>query len=158
MKAYILSIAGVILLSAVVTVIAPSGKMGKFVKGTMKLFILVVMLAPLIGWVQGKGVPLGSPAEVETDAGYLDSCADYLESQDEKEIESYIQETYKLNASVESERARSDLFPLRKIRVILQKDGITAEDERIYIVSSLMETLNARYGAETEVMWLSPTS
>ena len=37
MKAYILSIAGVVLLSAVITIIAPSGKMGKFLRGAVKL-------------------------------------------------------------------------------------------------------------------------
>ena len=48
MKAYILSIAGAVLLSAVITIISPSGKMGKFIKGTSKLLILVIMLAPVI--------------------------------------------------------------------------------------------------------------
>ena len=43
MKAYILSIAGVVLLAAVITIIAPGGKMGKFLKGAVKLVILFVM-------------------------------------------------------------------------------------------------------------------
>ena len=46
MKAYVLSIAGIVLVIAAVTIISPSGKMGKFIKGAGRLFILAVMVAP----------------------------------------------------------------------------------------------------------------
>ena len=44
MKAYVLSIAGIVLVIAAVTIISPSGKMGKFIKGAGRLFILAVMV------------------------------------------------------------------------------------------------------------------
>ena len=69
MKAYILAIAGAVLLSAVVAVIAPSGKMGKFVRGITKLFILLVMLSPLVSFLlKGATFDFGTDALAEDTA------------------------------------------------------------------------------------------
>ena len=97
MKAYILSIAGAVLLSAVITIISPSGKMGKFIKGTSKLLILVIMLAPVISVFSGKSISLES-GTVGTDTGYLESCAKILEERDEESIRVYLLEEFACRA------------------------------------------------------------
>ena len=74
MRAYILSIAGIVLISAVVSMIAPSGKMGKFIRGTTKLLILLVMLGPIISWVEGKRELSLSSSNIRTDEAYLERC------------------------------------------------------------------------------------
>ena len=75
MKAYILSIVGVILLTAVITIIAPHGKMEKFLKGTAKLVVLGALIAPIAGFLTEK-VPSLSTAEIGTDTAYLEYCAE----------------------------------------------------------------------------------
>ena len=71
MKAYILSIVGVILLTAVITIIAPHGKMEKFLKGTAKLVVLSALIAPIAGFLTEKAPSL-SAAEIGTDTAYLE--------------------------------------------------------------------------------------
>lgn len=151
MKAYILSIAGVVLISAIVTIIAPNGKMGKFVKGTVRLFILVVMLAPFIGWIRGREFKALESANIGEDSAYLAHCRESIEAEDTREIAAYISETFEVSAQVEVIREDSAYFPLSKISVKVDWDGINGGDERIHIMTCIQEALTARYGAETEV-------
>ncbi len=150
MKAYILSIAGVILLSAVISVIAPSGKTGKFIKGTVRLFILAVMLAPLFGWVK-KGEPpaISENAAISEDEGYLMACAELLATQDEREIEAYLREQFGVEGEVRVERGAEPTFPRKKICITLS--GIIGEDGRIHIMTRVKEGVQQKFGGEVEV-------
>ena len=81
MTGYILSIAGVVLLSALVAMIAPSGKMGEFLKGVTKLVTLFILLAP-IGKLAAGDEFIFSVGKIETDEAYLAYCAQELSAQD----------------------------------------------------------------------------
>lgn len=93
MTGYILSIAGVVLLSALVAMIAPSGKMGEFLKGVTKLVTLFILLAP-IGKLAAGDEFIFSVGKIETDEAYLAYCAQELSAQDEAEIVLWLDETY----------------------------------------------------------------
>lgn len=141
MKAYILSVAGIILLSAVITLICPAGKMGKSIKGAARLLILFVMLSPFISATER--LPEGEIAE---DPAYLAACAGLLEAEDEQTLSAYIYETYALSASVNAERESSTPFSLKKITVRLDLSGINGESERIHMVTRVKEDLEKLYG------------
>ena len=151
MKTYILAIAGVILLSAVVTMIAPSGKMGKFVKGTMKLVILVVMISPAISWVKSGKLDLPASTSVRLDEGYLEACSARLEAADEEEIGAYIAEQFSVDCTVKVTRSDDAPFSREKILITVDAAGIIGTDEHIHIVTCIREAIEARYGAHTEV-------
>ena len=86
MKAYVLSIAGIVLVIAAVTIISPSGKMGKFIKGAGRLFILAVMVAPFATFFGEKKDTFFHTEEINTDENYLLHCVQILSEQDEEEI------------------------------------------------------------------------
>lgn len=152
METYILALAGVIILSAVVACIAPSGKMGKFIGGMTKLLPLVVMIAPLIGLVKGDGLALSEAAgSVESDAGYFAACAARLESADEAEISAYLGEKFSVSAQVESVRGAEPPFRREKIKILVAPDGINGEDERIHILTRIREAVEADFGCDAEV-------
>ncbi len=150
MKAYILSIAGVVILSAVVAIICPNGKMGTFVKGCTRLFVLVVMISPLVGWIR-TGKPALETGELEEDPAYLAACAHLLEERDEAAIAAYLSDEFSLSAEVDATRAASAYFPLEKIKVKLDLSGINEEEARIYIMTRVKEALETQYGTEAEV-------
>ncbi len=150
MKAYILSIAGAVLLSAVVTVLAPNGKMGKFVKGTMKLLILIVMLSPLAGFLSGGDFSLSS-GTVGTDSGYLSQCAAMLEREDETVIKNYLSEEFGIGAEVTTERAEESGFSLKSVYVKITDFGIIGQDEHIDIMTKIAEALSEKYGCRAVV-------
>lgn len=150
MKGYILSLAGIVLLSAVITVILPSGKMGKFIKGAMKLFTLVVLVSPFVkDW--DKSIPLYTEKSINMDEEYLSSCATTLAEEDERAIREALVQSFSVEAEVEVERKAEAKFPLEKISVKITDFGIIGQDEHIYILSRIEEELSKKYGCETEV-------
>ncbi len=149
MGAYILSIAGVILISAVISIIAPSGKMGKFVKGMTRLFIFVVLVAPFVKLVKEPETVL-TGAEIGVDEGYLDAYSSMLSRTEAEDIAAYLKEKYGVRAKVEVRRLPEDLS-YEKITVCVTDFGINGEETHIDILSSIAECLYARYGCMTEV-------
>ena len=147
MKTYILAIAGTVLLSAVVTIIAPSGKMGKFIKGACKLMILVVLLAPVGSWIKEKTFPFPS-SEIKTDGAYLQTCADLLSERDEKEIVDYLATEFGVAARVAVVRATDGVFAREKVSAEIYDFGIIGQDEHIDTLSRIKNALETRYGCE----------
>ncbi len=150
MKTYVLCVAGAVLLAAVVTVICPSGRMGKFVRGMGKLVILAVLLSPLPS-LFGKGLFRFSDASVRTDAGYLRRCADLLEQRDAPAVEAYIMDTFGAQSAASTEREAKEGFALLKITVKITNDGINGQDGHINIVTRVKEALEERYACPAEV-------
>lgn len=150
MKAYVLAIAGAVLLSAVVTMIAPVGKMGKFIKGTTKLLILVVMLSPLVSWVGSRSFTFRS-AKIQTDQQYIDGCVSMLQARDEEEISAFLNTEFGVTAVVQTEREESGTFSLKKITVNITDFGIYGQDVHINMISEIQGALEEKYGCLAEV-------
>ncbi len=149
MGAYILSIAGVILISAVISIIAPSGKMGKFVKGMTRLFIFVVLIAPFVKLIKSPETVL-SDAEIGLDEGYLSAYSSMLSRSEAETVAASLKEEYGVTAEVELLRSPENLS-YEKITVCVTDFGINGEETHIDILSSIAESLYARYGCMTEV-------
>lgn len=150
MKTYILAIAGVVLLSAVMSIIAPSGKMGKFIKGAMRLAILVVLISPFTNWLGGGKLSL-TTAKIGEDTAYLEYCADRLAEKDEEDIRAYILNNFNATAEAEVTRSLDSTFSYKKISVKISDFGILGQDERIDMMSRIKEALQTKYGCEAEV-------
>lgn len=152
MKAYILSIAGIILLSAVISIVSPPGKMGKFLKGATKLFILLVLVSPFVSWFTDGEFSLMNVSDVfEADTEYYRKCADLLSAADREAIELYISEEYGLESEAEVARRADENFTCEKIVIKISDFGIFGQDERIDIVDSIRETIEKKYGCSAEV-------
>lgn len=65
MSGYLLSIIGTILLSAVLTAIAPEGKTTSVIKGITKLACLLIIIAPVPKFLQSFGSSKGSGTDKE---------------------------------------------------------------------------------------------
>ena len=150
MKAYILSIAGVVLLSAVITIIAPSGKMGKFLRGAAKLVILFVMVSPIAAFF-ADGKFSFETSSVSLDEGYLGYCAEQFSEEDETAIAAYLYEEYGVRADVDVLRRADEDFSYEKISVEITDFGIIGQDEHIHMIDEIGEALETRYGCRAEV-------
>lgn len=149
MKGYILSIAGVILISAVISVIAPGGKMGKFVKGMTRLFIFVVLITPFVKFAKDPQT-FFSDSEVGMDGDYLAVYTAMLSRADEKEISSLLAQEYGVEAEISVSRSFDD-FSYKKITVRITDFGINGEESHIDILSAIKERLEKSYGCAAEV-------
>ena len=150
MKAYILSIAGVVLLAAVITIIAPGGKMGKFLKGAVKLVILFVMVSPLAS-IFSEGKFAFETAQIGIDEDYLAHCAELLAEEDEAAIIGYLSEEYGVTAEAQVSRRADGEFSYEKILIKITDFGIIGQDEHIHIIEEIEKKLETRYGCDAEV-------
>lgn len=151
MKAYVLSIAGIVLVIAAISIISPSGKMGKFIKGTGRLFILVVMVAPFATLFGDKKDSLFLTEEISTDESYLVRCAEILSEEDEKEISAYLNETFSITAEVKVFRSDTTGFPREKIEAKITDFGIIGQGGHIDKTEDVQKALEERYGCEAVV-------
>lgn len=152
MKAYILSVVGAVLLSAVIAVIAPSGKTGKFLRGATRLVTLFVLLSPLKELLGGTPLSVGSSSSLQADEEYLSYCARELAAEDEQAIGAWIREEYGAESVVRVERNADATFSYQKIQVTILDFGIYEQDEHIHISEQIENALETRYGCEAEVM------
>lgn len=152
MKTYILSIAGVVLLTAVISIVVPNGKMGKFIQGVGKLLTLTVMIAPFATLFTGKKGDLSFASEtIVTDESYLVSCARILSERDEEEIKKALNDEFSVTAEVEVERGKTAGFPSEKITVKITDFGIIGQDGHKNMIDEIESKLAARYGCEVEI-------
>lgn len=151
MKAYVLSIAGIVLVIAAISIISPSGKMGKFVKGMGRLFILVVMVAPFASYFTKSESSLFQSEDIKTDESYLAYCAETLSEEDEKEISAYLNETFSVTAEVKAFRSTGSGFPLEKIEAKITDFGIIGQGGHIDKAEDVRRALEERYGCEAVV-------
>lgn len=158
MKAYILAVAGAVLLSAAISVLLPSGKMGKFVRGMVQLLVFSIVVAPLVSLIAKKDLSLFPAAQIGTDEGYLTGCAKLLSERDEEEIAAYILAEFSLNADAEVSRGTQDGFPLQKIKVNLSPDGINGQEGHIHIAERLRTALEEKFDCPPEIVEVSWSS
>jgi len=152
MKAYILSIAGVVLITAVISMIVPQGKTGKFIKGIGKLLILSVMVSPFVLlFTKNKDFSLES-GMIETDNAYLVHCAEILSERDEAEIKAYLREEFSVESQTSVKRGTGAGFPREKIEVKITDFGIIGQDEHIYMIGQIQSALQTKYNCEAEVL------
>ncbi len=152
MHAYILSIAGVVLLSAVVSVVAPGGKTGAFIKGMMRLVTFVVMVAPIgTFFVREDPTAEDDTKQPQTDIAYLERCADLLAEADERIIAAALSDEYGVTAEVEVQRNADSAFSYKMIHVNILDFGIIGADEHIYMISRIEEALTTYYRCDAEV-------
>ncbi len=151
MKAYVLSVAGIVLIIAAVSIVSPNGKMGKFVKGIGKLFILVVMVTPFVSFFANKGDSVFTTVKIATDEEYLDRCVQLLREEDERDISAFLNDRYQIKGSVAVTRGESSGFPREKIEVKIIDFGIIGQGGNINKTEDVRKALEERYGCKAVV-------
>lgn len=149
MKTYILSIAGIILLSSVVSIIVPNGKMGSFMKGVMRLLILVVIVTPMISLMQSGELNF-TLQNYSMDESFLEYCVSIASSDDETYIAEFLFDEYGVIAEIKTVRS-IDHYTIKKITANVWDLGIFGQDEHIDNIGHIKMILEEKYGCEAEV-------
>lgn len=151
MKAYILSIAGAVLFSAVVCIILPEGKMGKFIKGGLKLVVLLVLVAPFVSFFSEGKYRFSNDGQISLDGNYLETCTVMITRAEEREIGAFLKEKYGVESKVVVSYSADGTFTRKKISLTIVDFGIYEEDEHIDIMKKIANEVESSYGCETEV-------
>ncbi len=118
MKAYLLTAAGVIFLSVIVSLLIPEGKLHKTVTFVMRLVCLLVLIQPVTG--------IFKIGDTETTSKYFDYefVEDVYTDHQSRELEKLLQKEFgqKTECIVDVEYEDGQ-FKVEKVQVALEKDG-----------------------------------
>ena len=136
MNGYLLSVIGTVLLSAVLTAIAPNGKTAFVIKNVAKLACLLVIVSPLLTYVQrekkGGDLKNNSTKEViNTDESFIQYYSEMKVRQAEEALEKELLDKFSLSCRLTFswELLEDEIF-IRKITVLSPID--TEEKESLY--------------------------
>lgn len=140
MQAYILSVCGAVIISALVTLLLPEGKTGKFINGILKLFCLLVVLVPLFGFfkeLKNPGFP-DSSQEASLDDGFIDYAFAVRAKEDGEKIDKTIADEFSVvvSSSVAWDFVEYS-YKITGVSVKIKNFGMYGNDEHIIIIDKI---------------------
>ena len=157
MEAYILSVSGAVLVSAVAVMLLPEGKTGKFIGGILKLFCLLVILLPIpkmLGKYLGQDAEIPSLSEEgELDEDFIDYMFDRRAEEEAKLLEKQITDKFDIVVNIQIKWEYAEYaYNVTKIMVKIENFGIYGDDEHINVIEQVKEYVAESYqGTEVEV-------
>ncbi len=155
MSAWVISIAGAVVLINVCEILLPSGEMSKYIKGTLAVVCMLVMLAPLPEMLSRStdiGELILGDSAVSIDYSFVDyvnrSKAEALSESAQKSLEqrgitgAKITVTAKASAEFFVESVFADLS-------LASADGLSAQQLKIEVTAHLCGLLNINSGQVT---------
>ncbi len=152
MKEYVLSVAGVALISSIFSMVLPNGNLSKFSYGILRLCCVMTILTPIVGVVDSLSDYFSkdtTTTSVIKDEVVESSFAVYNEKL-EKDLKDYIFLNYNLNSTVQVAYYESNYtYNIEKI-VIYFKQCVLNESEmnkyKTEIKSFICDTLGVEQG------------
>lgn len=151
MQAYLLSVAGAVLLSAVVSILVPEGRLGPVIRGVTKLVTLLLLVSPVISLLRGASFSVEETA-FEEDSDFLSYCAKQVEERDEHSVESWLLEEYGISAVADVDLAVDGSYSAKYVTVTVSDFGIYEGEAHIDISLQIESALSERFGCEAEVL------
>ncbi len=155
MNEYLLSIMGIVLVSSVLTVIMPSGKMATVVKSGARLSVLLVVVAPLFGFLTSRDWETSDyfsnfyeESVIMTDKEFIDYSRYERIKEAEIAVEKDIQEKYSLTLSVKIEWAEEE-EKIRILTITMFAFERLDEKEEVRLINYVRET----YGCEGVIVY-----
>ena len=149
MKAYILSIAGILILSSVITILSPSGKMKPMIQSATRLACVFVLISPFAQINQFNF----SDFNISTvDEGYLQTCISLAQEQESQIITQKIKNLYGQDCFVSVTCEGESPFSVKKIQIKIEHSSIISQREHIDIIDKIKAWLAANYSCEQEVL------
>ncbi len=151
MQAYILSVAGAVLLSAVVSILVPDGKLGPLIRGMTKLLTLILLVSPVISLFRGTGFSFDETV-YEEDASFLAAAAKRAEEREENAVESWLQTQYGIEGKADVDFNEDGSYSAKSVTVCIADFGIYEDAAHIDISLHIEEALEEQYGCEAEII------
>ena len=157
MDAYILAVCGAVILSALVTIVLPEGKTGKFIGGILRLFCLLVMLTPLLALLQtgGSGDVFAEEtgAEIAPDDSFVAYMFGRRADEEERAVRERLSEEFGVRSAVQiGWKSVEYAYTVSKVEIAIEDFGIYGEDEHIFVIEQVRSRVSELYsGAEVTV-------
>lgn len=151
MQTYILSVAGAVILSAVVSLVLPEGRLAPLIRGAAKLITLLMLVSPLLSLFRGEAFFQNNDTAAEEDR-FLLSCTQLAETNAERAIGSWLEEEFGVLAESRVTLARDGSYSAKEVTVCVTDFGIYGEEAHIDISLQIGEALEKWFGCPVEVL------
>lgn len=156
MSAYLFAVSGTVIIAAIVTAIAPEGKISGVIKTTVKLVCVIVIAEPIAKYFVSLGKDenptfsdknfLGESV-ITVDEDFIKYCSELRVAEAERQIEAEILKNYSLKTKVTLEWQTEEGGRVKIGRILVNVSAETGENTKEKLRNELTET----YGAETEI-------
>lgn len=156
MSAYLFTVSGTVIIAAIVTAIAPEGKISGIIKTAVKLVCVIVIAEPIAKYFVSLGKdenPTFSDKNffdesvITVDEDFIKYCSELRIAEAEKQIEAEILNNYSLMTKVTLEWRTEEDGRIKIGKILVNVSAETGEKTKEKLRNELTET----YGAETEI-------
>ena len=152
MQAYILSVAGAVILSVVVSLVLPEGRLAPLIRGAAKLITLLMLVSPLLSLLRGEAFFQNADDAAAEEDRFLLSCTQLAETNAERAIGSWLEEEFGVLAESRVTLAQDGSYSAKEVTVCVTDFGISGEEAHIDISLQIGEALEKWFGCPVEVL------
>ncbi len=146
MKEYVLSIAGVVLITSLLSLLLPKGKLSASIRLAAKLVGLLVLIAPFVKFASG-----GTGFSPELSVDYLSTCERLAEEGEAGRIKLLVEQDFGVTAEIAVDCMAKSPFSVKKITVTVVDFGIFGQEAHIDIMTKIKRAAIEEYGCEVIV-------
>ena len=154
MRAYLFAVAGTVIISAIVTAIAPEGKLSAMVKTAAKLVCLIVIAQPIARYFvsvkNGETSEFFEKTVLSADDDFIKYCSKIKVAAAEQAVETEIYQTYALRAKAQFRWKVSETTDEIEILEVCLTFGKEAA-EQAETIQRIQRELSEKYGVD--VSW-----
>lgn len=148
MKEWIYSIIAIILLTTIITIIVPDGKLGKMIKGIFSLIVMLVIISPILSFSSLNNEDFFSNYSVENNI--QDTFLNFINDNKTQSIQNDIiisfEEIGVKNAIVDLDYDYSDdyVFSIKNAKIYLNNTVIKSNKEHILVIEELINIVKSK--------------
>ncbi len=155
MRAYILGVCGAVIISALLFLLLPGGKLGKFIGGILKLFCVAVMLMPIPQLLRDFNLAADGEMKegsVALDEEFISEMFGRQAEAQEEEIAAIFARDPGIGTQVEIGWQEDDYaYRVTEVSVQIEDFGIYGDDQHIFVIEQVKGRLNEMFGDAVEV-------
>ena len=158
MKEWIVSVGAVILITSIATLILPSGKTSKLIKGVFSILITIVIFSPIISIKNGE-FSLNFTDQIDE----IIYQEDYINFTNEKRIK-FLQENCRkilteceINGGevlIEYTLKDNYHFSIKSVKINLENAVINKNEQRIYIIEAAIKAVSEYLSVDKGVIYV----
>ncbi len=163
MREYVISVIGIVIISAILTTIIPDGKTSGMIKGIAKTACVAVIITPIIHFFQAGETPsfiyknsqeIFLQSGIETDAAFIEYYSEMRIAETQEKLQKELQEKYGLRVKTILNwewREQSGNKGSTKEIYITKITVCDMEDETEYMKNEVREYLSKSYCSEVQI-------
>jgi hypothetical protein len=151
---WIISVAGVMVLTVLLDIILPDGQTNKYIKGIFSVVVIIAVISPVAGFLK-SGDALGKLFEFTSDKYGVDNNFIYAVYADAHKAQADGMKTYLSGEGITVEAIDvvfdpSDKKNILYVNIFLKQSVIDGDFQHINISDRIKEAVNRRYGIKKE--------